>query len=468
MAVGILGFGVHIPRYRLARSVVARAWGAAYGPGERAVANFDEDAVTMAVSAAESAVNGGEAPDAVYFASTSAPYQDKQSSTLVGAVIGTPRNAIANDFTGSPRAGTAALRAAHDAVKAGSSKRVLVVASEVRTGEPGGDQEQVFGDAAAAFILGEGDVLATLDGVYSISEEFTDTWRNQHDVMGQRGDAAFVTTFGYQRITRDALKGALDHFGLKAEDIAKVALAAPDRRSYGTVLGAVGLAGVAPEDPLLATVGDAGSAQAMLLLAQALESATAGDKILVVSYGSGNCDVVLLTATGAVAKAVERGQFARELATKRPLENYERFLAFRNVVEQEELSPYSSLSMLWKEQKQDLRLIGVRCQACGAVSFPRQRICRQCRAKDQMEDKALGRTGTVYTYTNDHLFPSPDSPTSMVVADLEGGFRFYGQLTDAIAKNTKIGMKVEMTFRRIHEGGGYHNYFWKMRPPAEG
>jgi 3-hydroxy-3-methylglutaryl CoA synthase len=467
VAVGILSFGAHIPRYRLARTLVGKAWGASFGGGERAVANFDEDAITMAVSAAEAAVAAltEGLPDAVVFASNTSPYQEKQASTLIAAVCGLPRTASTLDVTGSHRAGTAALKSAADAVRSGSARRALVVASEVRTGEPGSDLEQTTGDGAVALVLGEGAVLATLEGSFSLSEEFTDTWRTERERMPQRGDAAFVTAYGYQRIVRDAIAGALREFGLAASDIARVAVAAPDRRAYSSALAGLGfLPGSVPDDPLLGQVGDVGAAGPLLLLAWALEEARPGDYLLVASYGSGNCDVLLLRATDVVGAATQMRTVTAEIAQRRPLENYERFLAFRNVIEQEPLQPYSSLAMLWKEQKQDLRLLATRCAVCGDISFPRQRVCRQCRAKDQMVDFPLGRRGTVYTFTRDHLFPNPDPPTAMLVADLDGGGRFYGQMTDAPAAVAKIGLRVELTFRRLHEGGGYYNYFWKLRP----
>ncbi|MCS6800544.1 MAG: OB-fold domain-containing protein [Chloroflexota bacterium] len=467
MAVGILSFGAHIPRYRLARNIVGKAWGSSFGAGERAVANFDEDALTMAVSAAEAALAAlsGPLPDAVFFASNSSPYHEKQGSTLIAAVCGLPRTASTLDVTGSHRAGTAALKSAFDAIRAGSAQRAIVAASEVRVGEPGSDLEQTTGDGAVAFVLGEGTPLATFDGIYSLSEEFTDIWRTEREPMPQRGDTAFVTAYGYQRIVRDAIAGALQHFGLAPSDIARVAVAAPDRRAYTSALAGLGFpAGSIPDDPLLGQVGDVGSALPLLLLAWALEDLQPGDRVLVVSYGSGNSDVLLFRATDAIGQATHGRGVTAEIAQRRPLENYERFLAFRNVIEQEPLQPYSSLALLWKEQKQDLRLLATRCTVCGDISFPRQRICRRCRAKDQMEDFPLGRRGTVYTFTRDHLFPTPDPPTAMLVADLDGGGRFYGQMTDAPASLARIGLRVELTFRRLHEGGGYYNYFWKLRP----
>ena len=85
-------------------------------------------------------------------------------------------------------------------------------------------------------------------------------------------------------------------------------------------------------------------------------------------------------------------------------------------------------------------------------------------AKDNFDDYKLPKRGIVFNYTKDHLIPGPIVPTVMVVVDLEGGGRFYSQLTDAGADEVRMGMEVEFTYRRFHEGGHMYNYFWKCRP----
>ncbi|TMA49559.1 MAG: hydroxymethylglutaryl-CoA synthase, partial [Deltaproteobacteria bacterium] len=85
---------------------------------------------------------------------------------------------------------------------------------------------------------------------------------------------------------------------------------------------------------------------------------------------------------------------------------------------------------------------------------------------DGLTEVRLGRRGTLFTFTNDYLFESPDPPVSHAVVDLEGGGRIYLQLTDCEPERVEIDMPLELTFRRLHDGGGFHNYFWKARPAA--
>ena len=103
------------------------------------------------------------------------------------------------------------------------------------------------------------------------------------------------------------------------------------------------------------------------------------------------------------------------------------------------------------------------CGDCGAVSYPRRHLCWQCSSK-KLADYKIGRRGKIFTFTRDHLVPNPDPPTVMVSADLEGGGRFYGQLTDCDPATVGFEMPVELCFRRIHEGEGFISYFWKFRP----
>ncbi len=76
----------------------------------------------------------------------------------------------------------------------------------------------------------------------------------------------------------------------------------------------------------------------------------------------------------------------------------------------------------------------------------------------------IGRRGKIYTFAHDHLPPSPEGYVTMASVDMAGGGRLYGQMTDCVKEDVKIGMEVEVTFRLLHKGEGYYNYYWKFRP----
>ncbi len=465
--VGITSYGAYIPKYRLAREVIANAWGTRFLTGERAVANHDEDSITMATAATIHCLSGinSRTVEALFFASTTSPYMEKQASTLVATAADLPAEVFTADYSSSLRAGTAAIKAALDALNGGGVRNVLVCSADSRKSEPGSDSEQFCGDGAAALLMGKTGVAASLEGIFCLSEEFLDSWRKQDDVFLRKGDGAFHQSHGLPRIAKDCIGGLLRKYNLTISDISKFVLPAPDSRSYSRLVKGLGLpSGSYMEDPLLIGVGDTGAAAPLLQLIAVLEKAKPGEKILLCSYGAGNSDALLFQVTPEVERLQDRRGVSACRAFTRPLISYEKFLKFQKILADPLLSPFSSWALLWKEKKQNLQLYGTRCKTCGTFAFPRRRICLKCCSKDNYEDARLPRTGTVYTFAKDFLFPNPDPPTVMAVADMDGGGRFYGQMTDCDPDRVRIDMPVELCFRRFHQGDGFYNYFWKLRP----
>jgi 3-hydroxy-3-methylglutaryl CoA synthase len=464
-AAGITGVGVHVPRYRLSADTLGAVWGTG-GSGTRAVANHDEDALTMAVEAGLSALGEGSGAglDLVCLASTTAPYAEKSSAAILASVLDCGPGVGVADLGGSLRAGTTALRLAFDAVRAGSAREALVAAADLRVPPPGSEVESVWGDGAAAVRLGQGDgVLARLVGIASHTHEFSDVWRLAERRFAEQGDPTFVRAYGYERLMAEAVRRLLAETGVEPGTIRRAAVYAPDSRLVVPILRSLGLGeGVLPRAPLMAQVGNTGIASPLLGLAACLEEAEAGDRILVVGYGAG-ADALLFEATDGVRRLDRSRGVAAQIGLGRPLRHYGKLLQFRRLVETEPVRAFTGLPVMEREERQDLRLYGQRCAACGAVQYPRRHVCWQCSGKELPEHR-LSRRGRVFTFTKDHLVPSPDPPTVMVAADLEGGGRFYTQLTDGDPESVTFDLPVELTFRRFHEGAGLANYFWKFRP----
>jgi hydroxymethylglutaryl-CoA synthase len=430
------------------------------------VANHDEDSLTMAVEAGLQAVGqaGGDGLDLVCLATTTAPYAEKSSAALLASVLDCGPAVSVADLGGGLRAGTTALRLAIDAVRAGSAREALVAAADMRLAPPGSDVESAWGDGAAAVRVGQGPgVIARLLGAASHTHEFSDVWRLAEARFAEQGDATFVRAYGYERLMTEAARRVLAVTGIAPDGIARAAVYAPDSRLAGPILRSLGLGeGVLPRAPLLTQIGNTGVASPLLALAACLEEAGPGDRILVVGYGSG-ADALVFEGTAAISGRECSQGVAAQLSAGRALQHYGKLLRFRRLVDTEPARAFTGLPVMEREERQDLRLYGQRCAACGAVQYPRRRVCWQCSGKDLPEQR-LSRRGRVFTFTKDHLVPSPDPPTVMVAADLEGGGRFYTQLTDADPDTITFDLPVELTFRRFHEGGGLANYFWKFRP----
>jgi 3-hydroxy-3-methylglutaryl CoA synthase/uncharacterized OB-fold protein len=463
--VGVSRIHTYFPRRRLERALVGKAWGTRVAPGARTVAGLDEDALTMAVDAVLGCV--GEADpagfDALYLATTSSPYAEKQVASVVATAADLPRATAVADFAGSVRAGLTALRAALDGVRAASLRAALVVAADARLAEPESELEPLLGDGATAVAVGSEGVIAELVAAAAVAEEFTHLWRTDEQRYVRVGEPRFGSAFGYARDVAEAIGLALRRAELPPERVAGVALGAPDARAAAEAARRAGFDPARQLVPALVTeAGILGTPEPLALLGRCLETARPGDFVVVAAYGEG-ADALVLRATELLPRARPE-PIAASLAGGLPLASYERYLRARGVLPAEPVGEAVTPMTEWKELKQDVRLYGSRCGACGLVQYPQARVCLACRARDGMVDHKLAKRGTVFTFTIDHLAPVPEHPLPMAVVDLDGGGRLYLQVTDAAEGEVKVGTPVRLTFRRLHEGGGNRNYFWKARP----
>ncbi|MBI1817928.1 MAG: OB-fold domain-containing protein [Deltaproteobacteria bacterium] len=462
--VGITGWSTYVPRLRLDRRLINQAWGTAQLAGTRAVANYDEDALTMATEAVRALLgeNGGSVRG-LYFASASAPYWEKQIAAVIATACDLPRRLFTADYSGSARAGTAALIAALRAAQAGAADDAVVAAADVRVGSPESELEGLLGDAAAAVRVGTEQVAAEFIDAESIAEEFTYLWRIDSDRYVQAQPGRFSSQFGYARDLSEAIGALLERNRLSPKDISKLALYSPDARAASDLAKSMGFDPKTQLTPsLVPTIGCAGSAEAFLQLAAVLEGAKPGDWVIVGSFGEG-ADALLFRVTDAIAQAQPASRLREWIDAGVPLASYERYLKFRRIVEGDEPTEAIANVLEFKELKQDVRLYGSRCRSCGMVQFPIARVCLKCRGRE-LEDHRLARRGGVFTFTVDHLIANIEHPLIMSVIDLDGGGRIYLQTTDVAADAVQVGTRVTLTFRRLHEGGGNHNYFWKARP----
>lgn len=467
---GIISFGVYVPYYRLSRSTIKSAWGKGKAKGERAVANFDEDSITMAAAAGMDCIKGfkPEDIDGIYFCSTTSPYSENQCATHLVWVLGLREDVITADFANTLRAGTTALKAAFDAIDSGSAGKILVVAADCRMGQPSSEQELSFGDGAAAFLIGKEGELATLQGFHSLAHQMQDVWRKSNDDFVLAGESRWIVKEGYIRSMSEAINGLLSSTGLKPEEVNNAAISAPDDRSLKTLAVKVGLDMESQvEDPMLSKIGNTGTPHPLMVLASALQKAKPGDNLLMAGYGDG-ADTMLLKATDAVKAAANRRGVDYYLDSGSQMESYEKYLTFRQLVDrgaQASFRGVSSATMMWRDRKWVLGLFGGKCNKCGLTTFPRQRICYKCRSKDDFELVRLSdKTGKVFTYSLDTLAGGMDPPIVQTLIELDDGTRMYCAMTDRDPEKVEIGMPVEMTFRKLHEGAGFNNYFWKCKP----
>jgi hydroxymethylglutaryl-CoA synthase len=465
----IASFGAYIPLFRLSRQEMANAWGIPAVPGERSVANADEDSLTMAVAAGADCLAELDPTtiDGLYFATTTSPYDEKQCAGVIAAALDMRSDINTADFTGSLRAASTALRAAADAVDSGSAGSILVVAADCRLGEPESMWEQLLGDGAGAILISKTG-SATLRGFKSTAGEQLGVWRRSEDRYIRSFEAKAEMKYGYLKSAVETGQALLDDESLASGDLAKAIITAGDPGSQGKVARSLGLDGAQVQDMLFMSVGNPGVPLALMMLAGALEQAKAGDKLLVVNNGDG-ADAFLVELDEDFAPAAGRKGLAGHLLQKRNLPNYTAYARFRKLMKVDDVDPRGSAITYWRDINVVLNFHAGRCSGCGAVLYPIPRVCGECGTKDEIEEIKLAKTGTVFTFTLDHLEDGKyvNVPVPRLVLDLEGGGRLFLSMTDGDPEEVKIGMSAEVVFRRLHEASSFHNYYWKCRPVPE-
>jgi uncharacterized OB-fold protein len=338
-------------------------------------------------------------------------------------------------------------------------------------GAPQGRFEQLLGDGAAALMIGSNHLVANIEGSYSLFNDFTDLWRTERDAFIQSAEWRFIDTVGYMPTMQEAISQLIKKHSFTPRDFSKVVFYASDSREHADLAKSLGFDKAQVQEPLFAHIGNTGTSAALMMLVAALEETKPGDRILFANYGDG-CDAFILRATEDIFKNRTQPTIKDRLARKIPID-YGKYLNWRNLIPVEASSlpvrPEPSLPSRWRERRSISALYGVKCKKCGTPQLhpigQTIRICAVCQSKDDFDDyKFSDKTGKLFSYAVDQLQPTMNPPGLNGVVDFDGGGRLICELTDYELDKVKIGMPVEMTFRKMYRGQGIINYFWKAKP----
>ncbi len=473
---GILSYGAYLPRRRLQRKSIAAAnsWFApglrALAKGERAMANWDEDTVTMAVEAARDCLAGPAPADLeqLILASTTHPFDDRQNAAIMANAMHLGSALRVLDVTGSQRAGTSALISA----LAGGA-RSLVTASEHRLAKAASPQEMHYGDGAAALLVGRGKPIARLIGSHSETVDFVHQFRSSERAHDYAWEERWIRDEGYLKLVPAALAALFKASGVAPAAVTHFCLPCTLPRVVPGVAKRAGISETAVRDNLAAVCGDTGAAHALLLLAHALAQAKPGDVIAVAAFGQG-CDALLFEVTDAIGALPPRGGVEGALARRKEETNYLRFLAFNDHIALErgmraEADKGTPLTTLYRNRDMITGLIGGRCRNCGTLQFPRGRYCvnPECNALDSQDDQPFSDArAKVMSYTADALTYSADPPAYYGMVEFDAGGRMMADFTDVDESKVEVGMPMRMMFRIKEQDAarGFVRYFWKAAP----
>ena len=187
---GIIGYGAHVPSYRIKVEEIAKVWGddpESISKGlvveEKSVPGPDEDTVTIAVEAARRALKRAEIDPqdigAIYVGSESHPYAVKPTATIVADAIRAAPELTAADLEFACKAGTAGIQAATGLVKSKLVKNALAIGADTSQGAPGDALEYTASAGGAAYIIGEENTIADIDATCSFTTDTPDFYRRE-------------------------------------------------------------------------------------------------------------------------------------------------------------------------------------------------------------------------------------------------------------------------------------------------
>jgi hydroxymethylglutaryl-CoA synthase len=336
--VGISGYGAYVPRYRLPASEVARVWteGTSALPiEEKAVPGLDEDVVTMSIEAARNALERAQVDPAriraVWVGSESHPYAVKPTSTIVAEAIGTVPNTQAADWQFACKAGTEAMQAAVGFVGSGMADYALAIGMDTAQGRPGDALEYTAGAGGAAFLLGPADTaLAMLDGSYSYVSDTPDFWRRQHEKYPEHGQR-FTGEPAYFKHITEAASRYMRLTSTAPADYRYAVFHQPNTKFPQRVAKSLGFTPAQIKTGLLVTtIGNTYAGSAMIGLTAILDEAAPGDRILLVSFGSGaGSDAFGLTVTERLAERQASAPKTRDYVARRTPIDYATYARYR-------------------------------------------------------------------------------------------------------------------------------------------
>jgi hydroxymethylglutaryl-CoA synthase len=309
--VGIAGYGVYIPRYRIAAREIARVWTDGQGGvpvDAKSVPGPDEDTITMSIEAARSALarTGVSAArlSAVWVGSESHPYSVKPSGTLVAEALGATPWVSAADWEFACKAGSEAMTAGMGMVGSGMAEYVLAIGADTAQGRPGDALEYTAAAGAAALVIGPAaGALATIEATCSYVNDTPDFFRRADRAYPVHGNR-FTGEPAYFGQIRHAAAHLLDELGTKPADYTYAVFHQPNARFPEAVAKQLGFTPRQTAPGLLSSkIGNTYSAAALLGLCAVLDIAQPGETIFLASYGSGSgSDAYALRVTDAITE----------------------------------------------------------------------------------------------------------------------------------------------------------------------
>lgn len=336
--VGIVGYGAYVPRYRLPATEIGHIWGGSdggYPVKEKSVPGLDEDTTTMAIEAARNALKragiAGRELRAVWVGTESKSYAVKPTGTIVAEALGATPYTQAADWEFACKAGTEALQAALGMVGSGMARYALIVGMDAAQGRPGDALEFTAGAGGAAYVVGpREESLAYFEGSLSFVSDTPDFFRRAHQRYPSHG-GRFTGEPAYFKHITHAAEQLLQELGRTPKDYAACVFHQPNTKFPQRVAKMLGFTAEQVSAGLLVPeVGNTYAGSSLLGLSAVLDRARPGDRILLVSFGSGaGSDAFSLVVTERIAERRHLAPLTGDYVRRRQEIDYGTYARFR-------------------------------------------------------------------------------------------------------------------------------------------
>jgi len=479
--IGVTSFGGYIPKLRLSRMSIFQHMGwfapalIMVAQGERSFCNWDEDSLTMASEAARDCLRGFDKSriDALLLCSTTMPFADRSNAGVLKTVLNLRDDIHVQDLGSSLRAGTTGLISALHLVENGDIENALVVASDKRETKAAYFYEMWFGDGAAAVAVGKSDVIAEFKGSYSVAHDFVDHYRGSLNRFDYMWEERWVRDEGYAKIIPESVAGLMNKLSLTAADVDKLVFPCFFKAEHRNIAKKLGMTPDKVVDNMHEVCGETGAAHPLVMFVHTLEQAKPGERILLAGFGQG-CDSLYFVVTDNIRQLPPKIGIRGSLERKKTVENYPKFLKFRDLLHTEmgiraEFPSQTAMTVLWRKRKMLLGMVGGKCRQCGTPQWPKMDICVNpaCRALHSQDDYEFADVpARVKSFTGDLLAVSIDPPAIYGMVQFDGGGRFMADFTDCELGEVKVGQKARLAFRKRYtdKERGFTGYFWKAIP----
>ncbi len=441
------GICLYLPAFRIEKGLIASQY-MQRARGTRTFRWFDEDECTMAIEASMGVVEGTgvDTIGCVIYAAEKGPYRRKSTASVIADVLGLSTDTLTVDITGSERVSAEGLLVAKRICEA-TGQEVLVTGGFCEHGEPGSDEDIHGGDAGWAMVVGEGGGI--------VLEEFWVARANVF-VKWERGEDTYFLPDGFT-VPFELLPtaAAILNRAIEKSGASKVVIGTSSNRLPSQLKRKLGDRNITLFHHDSTTTGVLGSASLPFAMADAVEKCEPGESIVMLAPGDGALAITAKSSDPDNVKIVR-------INAENPVV-FDLYGLYRKIVtysfEEADTSPIA----YWRDAQRIFQLRGGKCGNCGKVFYPYSDLCPSCGFTPVRETVPLSREGRVFTYTTDHITPSPIGKVTHAVVELEGGGRIFVQMTDSLEEMVEIGAPVKLVIRRIHSGGGIENYGWKAR-----